>query len=47
MATHARLKNEFTDSEKCHNLMSWLNLSDKAIVLPFAKSPVQIVDWLS
>ena len=24
MAAHARLKNEFTEGEKCHNLMSWL-----------------------
>ena len=24
MAVHARLKNEFTEDEKCHNLMSWL-----------------------
>ena len=24
MAAHARLKNEFTEDEKCHNLMSWL-----------------------
>ena len=24
MAAHARLKNEFTDDEKYHNLMSWL-----------------------
>ena len=23
-AAHARLKNEFTEDEKCHNLMSWL-----------------------
>ena len=25
MAAHVRLKNEFTEDEKCHNLMSWLN----------------------
>ena len=25
MAAHARLKNGFTEDEKCHNLMSWLN----------------------
>ena len=25
MAAHARLKNEFTKDEKCHNLMKWLN----------------------
>ena len=24
MAAHARLKNEFTEDEKCHNLMNWL-----------------------
>ena len=24
MATHARLKNEFTEEEKCHRLMNWL-----------------------
>ena len=24
MAVHARLKNEFTEDEKCHNLMSRL-----------------------
>ena len=26
MAAHARLKNEFTEDEKCHNLKSWLDL---------------------
>ena len=25
MAAHACLKNEFTEDEKCHNLMRWLN----------------------
>ena len=25
MAAHAHLKNEFTEDEKCHNLMSWLS----------------------
>ena len=25
MAAHVRLKNEFTENEKYHNLMSWLN----------------------
>ena len=25
MAAHGRLKNEFTENEKYHNLMSWLN----------------------
>ena len=24
MAAHARLKNEFKEDKKCHNLMSWL-----------------------
>ena len=24
MAAYAHLKNEFTEDEKCHNLMSWL-----------------------
>ena len=24
MAAHVRLKNEFTEDEKCHNLMTWL-----------------------
>ena len=24
MAAYARLKNEFTEDEKCHNLMTWL-----------------------
>ena len=24
MAAHAHLKNEFTEDEKCHNLMTWL-----------------------
>ena len=24
MAAHAFLKNEFTEDEKCHNLMRWL-----------------------
>ena len=27
MAAHARLKNEFTEDEKCHNLMRWLKFS--------------------
>ena len=29
MAAHARFKNEFTEDEKCHNLMSWLILLQK------------------
>ena len=28
MAANACLKNEFTEDEKCHNLMSWLNYVD-------------------
>ena len=31
MAAHARLKNEFTEDEKYHNLMRWLN------VVPFVR----------
>ena len=27
MAAHARLKNEFTEDEKYHNHMTWLNWS--------------------
>ena len=27
MAAHARLKNEFTEDKKCHNLIRWLKLS--------------------
>ena len=27
MAAHARWNNEFTEDEKCHNLMSWLKWS--------------------
>ena len=26
MAVHARLKNEFTEDEKCHNLKRWLKI---------------------
>ena len=26
MAVHARLKNEFTEDDKCHNLVRWLKL---------------------
>ena len=38
MAAHARLKTEFTEDEKCHNLMSWLicweeTTISKAVVL--------------
>ena len=29
MAEHVHLKNEFTEDEKCHNLMSWLSWSGK------------------
>ena len=28
MAAHVRLKNEFTEDEKYHNLITWLNLSN-------------------
>ena len=36
MAAHARLKNEFTEDEKYHNLMSWLICSNIPTVLsPF------------
>ena len=46
MAAHARLKNEFTEGEKCQNLMGWLKysrhpLNDKVTRAVFAsdKSP--------
>ena len=29
---HARLKNEFTEDEKCHNLMSWPILSSIVMI---------------
>ena len=29
MAAHARLKNEFTEDEKCHDLMRWLSRADQ------------------
>ena len=29
MAAHGRLKNEFTEDEKCYNLMRWLNYASK------------------
>ena len=29
MVAHARLKNEFTEDEKYHNLMSWLNYTSR------------------
>ena len=31
MATHARLKNKFTEDEKYHNLMSWLINNGKKV----------------
>ena len=31
MAAHARLKNEFTEDEKCHNLMTWLKCSLESV----------------
>ena len=38
MAAHACLKNEFTEDEKYHNLMSWLILYIKAHERDFSKS---------
>ena len=32
MAVHTRLKNEFTEDKKCHNLRSWLICEYKEIV---------------
>ena len=37
MAAHACLKNEFTDDEKYHNLMSWLILCIIAHERDFSK----------
>ena len=31
---HARLKNEFTEDEKCHNLMRWLKYFQRRIQDP-------------
>ena len=39
MAAHARLKNEFTEDEKCLNLMSWL-------ISPFEKQIMKKIDKL-
>ena len=39
MAVHARLKNEFTEEEKCHNLMSWL----KSFIMLSSKSEANTV----
>ena len=36
MAAHARLKNEFTEDEKCHNLMSWFKLSSNTLLICFS-----------
>ena len=33
MAAHARLKNEFTEDEKCHNLMSWFKCLSSLLVM--------------
>ena len=35
MAAHARLKNEFKEDEKCHNLMRWLILGFRFPLLFF------------
>ena len=42
MAAHARLKNEFTEDEKCHNLMSWLIL-----LLANALSSLKWMDYIT
>ena len=34
MAAHVRLKNEFTEDEKCHNLMSWLKWQSQFPIWP-------------
>ena len=47
MAAHAHLKNEFTEDEKCHNLMSWLKLTflrqkvDIALVIVIKVLPIR------
>ena len=33
---HARLKNEFTEDDKCHNLMSWLIYGIFSVCLNFS-----------
>ena len=33
LAAHARFKNEFTEDEKCQNLMSWLKYCIKMICM--------------
>ena len=45
MAVHARLKNEFTEDKKYHNLMTWLISSfqikvDVKILLNYMKTPI-------
>ena len=42
MTARARLKNEFTEDEKCHNFMSWLNL----FYLSYIDSD-QAAEWLA
>ena len=32
MAAHARLKDEFTEDEKYHNVMRWLSLSSETFL---------------
>ena len=49
MAAHAHLKNEFTEDEKYHNLMSWLisQVSDEdAHVIRPVKKMRQVFDSL-
>ena len=41
MAAHARLQNEFTDDEKCHNLMRWLVLIKR---IPSSQSIPYMID---
>ena len=40
MAVHGHLKNAFTEDEKYHNLMTWLNwaTSRENLLLPYANS---------
>ena len=45
MAAHARLKNEFTEDEKCHNLMRWLKslqIEDEEALLAVAAWPMLV-----
>ena len=38
MAAHACLKNEFTEDEKCHNLMRWLISLTKVVYLELSSA---------